>query len=349
MEPQKKLRTTSKVKYDKSIDSKAQHYLNALKVRWMQMHETPGLFAYQLRDERFNRQLPGKHGFHVELNADRSLKRRAPQTIDNLNPTFKPTQFNFNKVDAMEVMLTIDDLKDKCEVQMIINKSPLTKFHSLICPNVTHNLVQRVTPASLGFCINFLRNIDDPQMRMGYNSPGALASVNHLHFHLLSMPQDLYIDNVNLQEIAGGYAYRLNKESPTEAVCFVVRAKDDDADVLAKVKNIHQLTEWLCNNNLPHNIFITQQKNSSDLRVFVFVRDKFCVSKDVTAFNVGFCELAGFIPLSDEEKVNNLTETMVIERIRSVTGDAYDAVYDKVRRIVDGTDDQTEWLQPFAL
>ncbi|KAH8408203.1 hypothetical protein KR215_000075 [Drosophila sulfurigaster] len=348
MEPHKKLRTTSKAKYDTIIDSKAQQYLNALKVRWMQLHEMPGLFAYQLREERLKRQLPGRYGFHVELNADRSLKRRAPQIIDNLNPKFKPQQFNFNKVDGQEVLLIIDDLKDKCEIQMIINKSPLTKYHTLICPDVKKNLVQRVTLKSLAFCINFLRNIEEPNMRMGYNSPGALASVNHLHFHLLDMPQELYIDKVNLQEIAGGYAYRLNKESPTEAVCFVVQAKDDEQQVLEKVQNIHKLTEWLCNNKLPHNMFITQQKNSNDLRVFVFVRDKFCVSKDVTAFNVGFCELAGFIPLSDEDKVNNLTEQKVIERIRSVTGNAYDAVYDQVQHIVNGTD-QSLWQQPFTL
>lgn len=67
MEPRKRIRTTSKVKYDSTIDSKAQHYLNALKVRWMQMHEIPGLFAYQLQDDRLSRRLPGRHGFHVEV------------------------------------------------------------------------------------------------------------------------------------------------------------------------------------------------------------------------------------------------------------------------------------------
>lgn len=196
--------------------------------------------------------------------------------------------------------MTIDDAIDKIEIRMIINKSPLTKYHTVVCPDVKRNLVQRVTSSSLRFCINFLRNVDDPNMRMGYNSPGALASVNHLHFHLLNMPQELYIDNVDLQELAGDYAFRLRKDSPTEAICFVFRAKDNEEQVLEKTNTIHTLTEWLCDNNLPHNIFITQQKNSDDLRLFVFVREKFCVSKDLTAFNVGFCELAGFIPLAGE-------------------------------------------------
>ncbi|KAL7734052.1 hypothetical protein ACLKA6_011737 [Drosophila palustris] len=348
MEPRKRIRTTSKVKYNSIIDSKAQHYLNALKVRWMQLHEIPGLFAYQLQDDRLSRRLSGRHGFHVELNADRSLKRRAPQTIESMRPAFKTNHFNFNKVNDLEVILTIDDIKDKVEVQMIINKSPLTKYHTVCCPDVKKNLVQRVTASSLSFCINFMRNIDDPDMRMGYNSPGALASVNHLHFHLLNLPQELYIDNVDLQELAGGYAYRLRKDSPTEALCFVFPAKDDEQQVLEKISAIHRLTEWLCDNNLPHNIFITQQRNSDDLRLFVFVREKFCVSKDVTAFNVGFCELAGFIPLADEQKLHNLTEKIVLERIRSISGNAYDAVYVQVQHIVNGTSESL-WRQPFLI
>lgn len=348
MEQKKRIRTTSKVKYNSTIDSKAQHYLNALKVRWMQLHEVPGLFAYQLQEERLSRTLPGRHGFHVELNSDRSLKRRAPQTLESMRPAFKPNHFNFNKVDDLEVLLTIDDTKDRVEIQMIINKSPLTKYHSVVCPDVKRNLVQRVTSSALSFCINFLRNIDDPDMRMGYNSPGALASVNHLHFHLLHMPQDLYIDNVDLQELAGGYVYRLRKESATEAICFVFPAKDNEEQVLEKVSTIHRLTEWLCEKNLPHNIFITQDKSSGDLRLFLFVRDKFCVSKDVTAFNVGFCELVGFIPLADEQKLHNLTEQIVLERICSISGKAYDAVYEQVQHIVDGTSESL-WRQPFFI
>lgn len=231
------------------------------------------------------------------MNTDRTLKRRAPQTIENMRTAFKPKLFNFNKVDDLEVMLTIDDERTGSEIRMIINKSPITHFHTLIVPDIKNNLIQRVTPGVLSFCINFMRNIDDPNIRIGYNSPGALASVNHLHFHLLTMPIGMYIDKVKLEELAGGFAFRLAKESPTEAVCFVFSPKDDDEMVSERINVIHRLTEWLCNNNLPHNIFITQQQKSDNVRLFVFVREKYCVNKNANAFNIGFCEIVGFIPL----------------------------------------------------
>lgn len=195
-------------------------------------------------------------------------------------------------------MMTIDKEKDKAEVQMIINKSPLTKYHTLICPDVKNNLVQRATLSALSFCVNFMRNIDDGAVRLGYNSPGALASVNHLHFHIVHIPHDLYIDNVELQPLAGDYVYRLSPESPTEAICYVITARDTERVVREKVASLHRLTEWLCDNHLPHNLFITHSHHSDDLRVFVFVRAKYCVTKDLTAFNVGFCEMVGFLPLS---------------------------------------------------
>lgn len=63
----KRFQTMGKPKHKKEIDSKAQHYLNSLKVRWMQLHEIPGVFAYQLADTRPHRILPGDHGFYTEV------------------------------------------------------------------------------------------------------------------------------------------------------------------------------------------------------------------------------------------------------------------------------------------
>ncbi|EDV96371.1 GH15238 [Drosophila grimshawi] len=331
-----------------TLESKAQHYLKTLKERWMQLHAMPNLFAYQLPELRKTRILPGKHCFHAELNADRCVKRRVPQTIESLSPTFKPKQFNFNKVSEMEVIMTIEEYKDNAEVQMIINKSPLTKYHTLICPEMKSNLVQRVTASALSFCVNFMRSISDTDIHLGYNSPGALASVNHLHFHLVHLPQRLYIDGVELQKLAGDYAYRLKQGSPTEAICFVIAGGDEEQLVREKIANVHCLTEWLCENQLPHNLFITKERQNGDLRIFVFARSHYCVVKDVAAFNVGFCELAGFLPLSNAEKLHSLTEQLVIKRIQDVTGGAYESVYNQVKLIVNG-ESYSMWRQPFVI
>ncbi|XP_070071250.1 GDP-D-glucose phosphorylase 1 [Drosophila takahashii] len=344
-------RTMSKVKYETSLEGRAQLYLNAMKTRWEQLHKMPGLFSYQLQKSPQSRKIPGNWGFYTELNAERSLKRRRPQTIENLNPTFKPSMFNFNKVDAREIIMTIDDANGSPEVQMIINKSPITKYHTLICPEVGKNHVQRITREVLQFCITFMRSIDDKDMRMGYNSPGALASVNHLHFHLLHMPQDLYIDQAPLDELVGGYVYRLSRRAPTEGICMVFNESDCDELVAEKVEQLYKLAMWMCQKNMPHNLFITQDRRpgqSGNVQVFVFARSEYCVNKDLADFNVGFCELAGYIPLPDPDKVENLTELQVLFRIRTVTGDAPKAVYEEITHIVEGRE-QSLWDLPLTI
>uniref|UniRef100_A0A6P4FJZ4 GDP-D-glucose phosphorylase 1 n=1 Tax=Drosophila rhopaloa TaxID=1041015 RepID=A0A6P4FJZ4_DRORH len=344
-------RTMSKVKYETCLEGRAQLYLNAIKVRWEQLHKIPGLFSYQLQKTPQCRRIPGSWGFYTELNADRSVKRRRPQTIENLNPSFKPNMFNFNKVNAQEVIMTIDDAFGSPEVQMIINKSPITKYHTLICPEVEKNHVQRITRDVLEFCITFMRSINDKDMRMGYNSPGALASVNHLHFHLLHMPQDLYIDQAPLDELAGGYVYRLSRRAPTEAICIVFNEDDNDKQVVEKVDQLYKLAMWMCQNNMPHNLFITQDRRkgkSGNVQVFVFARSEYCVNKDLADFNVGFCELAGYIPLPDPDKLENLTELQVLYRIRTVTGEAPKAVYEEMTHIVEGCE-QSLWDLPLTI
>lgn len=85
--------------------------------------------------------------------------------------------------------------QEDTEISFIINNSPLTKYHTLICPNVERMLPQRITLDALRFCADFLLSLEgNHYFRIGYNSPGALASVNHLHLHLMLIEQKLYID-----------------------------------------------------------------------------------------------------------------------------------------------------------
>jgi len=60
-------RTMSKVKYETSLEGRAQLYLNAMKVRWDQLHKVPGLFSYQLEKSPQSRKIPGYWGFYAEV------------------------------------------------------------------------------------------------------------------------------------------------------------------------------------------------------------------------------------------------------------------------------------------
>lgn len=81
-------------------------------------------------------------------------------------------------------------------ITFLINNSPLTKYHILICPNRLACHPQILTKAALKFSINFLFGLNDYRYRIGYNSPGALASVNHYHLHLLHIEHHLFVERV---------------------------------------------------------------------------------------------------------------------------------------------------------
>jgi len=53
--------------------------------------------------------------------------------------------------------------------------------------------------------------------------------------------------------------------------------------------------------------------------------------------------------IPDEQKLNNLTEQIVLERIRSISGNAYEAVYEQVQRIVNQPTSDSLWQQPFLI
>lgn len=121
--------------------------------------------------------------------------RRAPQTIHTVVADFNENAFNFNKVNAEEILFECNHPKLKAIVTYLINNSPLTKYHSLICPDLRKNLPQVLTRDAITIAIDTLADFRDPKFKIGYNSPGALASVNHLHLHLLHMDEPLYVDH----------------------------------------------------------------------------------------------------------------------------------------------------------
>lgn len=120
--------------------------------------------------------------------------RRPPQIINSIVPAFDLNKFNFNKINPLEILLTTN--YGNSVVTFLINNSPLTKYHSLICLDLNQNLPQILTENSVRFSIDLLECINDSKYKIGYNSPGALASVNHLHFHLIYLEETLYIEDV---------------------------------------------------------------------------------------------------------------------------------------------------------
>lgn len=183
---------------------------------WLRLQDTPNVFRFKL-NIRKSKILPGKFKFIVEvndlnwasdfkaekknvffsqLNSERTTLRRAAQSVSSVTPAFIETAFNFSKVKPEEILFEYKHPRIETLVTCLVNVSPLTKFHTLICPNMRDNKPQVLTAEAITVAIDLLGDFDDENFWMAYNSPGALASVNHLHLHLFHKEGELMADKI---------------------------------------------------------------------------------------------------------------------------------------------------------
>lgn len=108
--------------------------------------------------------------------------------------------------------------------------SPIEYGHVLLIPRVLDCLPQRIDHDSLLLALHLAKEAADPFFRIGYNSLGAFATINHLHFQVTfhthiykSFPIILLIalwcalsDNWFLYHVSLLQAYYLSVKFPVE-------------------------------------------------------------------------------------------------------------------------------------
>lgn len=139
-----------------------------------------------------------------------TIQQPDPAQIPVVRP-FDPNGFHFNKASPREIMMKLtlgqnptvvlaalqeenqqqegtggDGGPETDEEQAIhtlfVNVSPLAHGHSLLVPWMEEMLPQRLTKASIILSLRLCRLSKREDFKIGYNSLGAFASVNHLHF-----------------------------------------------------------------------------------------------------------------------------------------------------------------------
>lgn len=69
-------------------------------------------------------------------------------------------------------------------LQVMINVSPIDYGHILLVPHVLAQRPQQLTLDAVQDALAFTREMANPTFRLGYNSLGAYATINHLHFQV---------------------------------------------------------------------------------------------------------------------------------------------------------------------
>lgn len=62
--------------------------------------------------------------------------------------------------------------------------SPIEYGHVLLIPRVLDCLPQKIDHEGLMLSLHFAKEASNPFFRVGYNSLGAFATINHLHFQV---------------------------------------------------------------------------------------------------------------------------------------------------------------------
>lgn len=186
---------------------------------WHALKATPGVFRNQHYDATARRVLPLPHddgtrdvatGVTQPLSAQHNphhLATKRPTTMSQevvpVTRPFDPALFNFKKASPREIVVRVATSRAggpslvaageaassaaaaavPSSHPIFVNVNPLLDGHGLLTPSMEACHPQVIAPAALEAALQVLHLSTRPDFRIGFNSLGAWASVNHLHLH----------------------------------------------------------------------------------------------------------------------------------------------------------------------
>ncbi|KAA8530656.1 hypothetical protein F0562_005410 [Nyssa sinensis] len=258
-------------------------FLNNLLLGQWEDRMNQGLFRYDVTTCE-TKVIPGKYGFIGQLNEGRHLKKRPTEFhIDRVLQPFDENKFNFTKVGQEEVLFRFEPSNDKkshffpsmpvndnlnSPSVVAINVSPIEYGHVLLIPHVLDCLPQRIDHDSFLLALHMAKEAADPFFRLGYNSLGAFATINHLHFQAYYLSVPFPVEKVPTQRILtvkglpdSGVTVSRLLDYPVRGLVF------EDGDTLRDLSDaVASSCILLQNNNIPFNLLITD----CGKRIFLF-------------------------------------------------------------------------------
>lgn len=128
---------------------------------------------------------PGAPAWEAQFNPIRALRpaRMSDTRVDGVMRPFDPNGFHFNKPFLAKEVLWEGEIEGK-PARLLYNKFPFAPLHGLLVPEPARERPQCLTPELHGWAWEVARSSGAaiPGFGLSYNSYGAYASVNHLHF-----------------------------------------------------------------------------------------------------------------------------------------------------------------------
>nr|ABK96203.1 unknown [Populus trichocarpa] len=323
-----------------------------------------GLFRYDVTACE-TKVIPGQHGFIAQLNEGRHLKKRPTEfRVDKVLQPFDGNKFNFTKVGQEEVLFQFGASEDG-EVQFFpdapidpenspsmvaINVSPIEYGHVLLIPRVLDCLPQRIDRDSFMLAIYMAAEAGNPYFRLGYNSLGAFATINHLHFQAYYLAVPFPIEKAPTKEITtsdGGVKISELVNYPVRGLVF------EGGNALLDLSNgVSDACICLQENNIPYNVLIADCGNRIFLLPQCYAEKQALgeVSPELldTQVNPAVWEISGHMVLKRKKDYEEASEenawrllaevSLSEERFQEVTALIFEAI--SYRSCVIGTDSE---------
>ena len=177
--------------------------------------------------------------WEVQFNPLRALRPRriSSATSDTLSLPFCKESFHFNKPFMKKELFWSGSLEGK-PVDLYYNKYPFTQGHGLLVPERQMENPQLLTEEYHHYLCQLATTLSEslPGCGFGYNSYGAYASVNHLHFQMFLREAPFPIEQPQWRHHGG--------EHPYPATCFCTN----------RVAEAWQWIEQCHQNGTPYNV-----------------------------------------------------------------------------------------------
>ena len=332
-----------------------------------------GLFRYDVTAVK-TKVVPGGCGFVAQFNEGRATKKRPTEfSVDEVCQAFDGSKFNFTKADKSEILFAFRDARaflaeDAADFDananafpervscstfdarrvvtddgvsptvVLINVSPIEYGHVLLCPRVLEGLPQRVSPETLLPPLLMAAESRNPYFRVGYNSLGAYATINHLHFQAYYLMEAFPIERAPTRRLPArvfptkrhrhGIKVSEVTEYPVRCVCF---ERGDGFESLAHMVGV--ACQRLQERNCPFNLLVADH----GARVFL-IPQKFSqrvaageVPADVvaTGVNPAVFEISGHLLYKTQEDYDSCSQEAaqrMLECASLTEEDFYDTV-----------------------
>lgn len=194
--------------------------------------------------------------WEVQYNPVRALRppRASTRAIHGVRAPFDAAGFHFNKPFLDREIFWSGELHGQ-SVDLLYNKFPFASLHGLLVPERAAGLPQFLTPAWHGFAWDAMRTLGEtlPGLAMAYNSYGAHASVNHLHFQMFLRSEPLPAEHPRFRQNGG--------DAPYPAVC---QTFTDPTDAWLGIDELHSRS---CPYNLvyrPGRVLLLARRSQGD-------------------------------------------------------------------------------------